>query len=130
MAFGAFGKATIEGADSDVFTIESAHRVVVIGNGTSQTIQMPQGAYARTLATVGSDLWIGHDDGIDIWRLDGAKMDRVGKIRLQGPIVNIFPRRTNDGASWVSLYGGMGVVLWRPIEDASVASVSTTPAAN
>ena len=130
VAFGEFGKASIEGADSDVFTIESAHRVVVVGNGTIQTIQMPQGAYARTLATVGSDLWIGHDDGIDIWRLDGAKMDRVGKIRLQGPIVNIFPRRTNDGASWVSLYGGMGVVLWRPIEDASVASVSTTPAAN
>ena len=130
VAFGEFGKASIEGADSDVFTIESSHRVVVVGNGTSQTIQMPQGAYARTLATVGSDLWIGHDDGIDIWRLDGAKMDRVGKIRLQGPIVNIFPRRTNDGASWVSLYGGMGVVLWRPIEDASVASVSTTPAAN
>ena len=130
VAFGEYGKASIEGADSDVFTIESAHRVVVVGNGTSQTIQMPQGAYARTLATVGSDLWIGHDDGIDIWRLDGAKMDRVGKIRLQGPIVNIFPRRTNDGASWVSLYGGMGVVLWRPIEDASVASISTTPAAN
>lgn len=130
VAFGEFGKASIEGADSDVFTIESAHRVVVNGKGTSQTIQMPQGAYARTLATVGSDLWIGHDDGIDIWRLDGAKMDRVAKIRLQGPILNIFPRRTNDGASWVSLYGGMGVVLWRPIEDASVASVSTTPTAN
>ena len=130
VAFGEFGKAIIEGADSDVFTVESAHRVVVNGKGTSQIIQMPQGAFARTIATVGSDLWIGHDDGIDIWRLESEKMIRVGRIRLQGPIMNIFPRRTNDGASWVSLYGGMGVVLWRPIEDASVASVSTTPSAN
>ncbi len=130
VAIGEFGKASIEGADSDVFTIESSYRVVVDGKGSSQTIQMPQGAFARTIETVGSDLWIGHDDGIDIWRLEGEKMIRVGRIRLQGPVMNIFPRRTNDGASWVSLYGGMGVVLWRPIEDASAASASTTPSAN
>ncbi|MDA0214237.1 MAG: hypothetical protein O2875_02615 [Planctomycetota bacterium] len=130
VALGEFGKASIEGADSDVYTIESAPRVVVENNRTKQTIQMPQGAHARTIATVGSDLWIGHDDGIDVWRMDGTKMVRVGRLRLQGPVTNIFARRTNDGVSWVSLYGGMGVVLWRPIEDGAIASDSTTTSAN
>ncbi len=127
VAMGEFGKATIEGADSSVYTVESAPRVVVEEKGTRQIIQMPQGSYARTIATIGSDLWIGHDDGIDVWRLTNGKMVRVGRLRLQGPVTNIYPRRTNDGASWVSLYGGMGVAMWRPIEDSATAS--TPPAA-
>jgi len=112
---GAFGKALIEGADTDAFTIEVAPRVIVEDKGQRQVLQMPQGSLARTVVTVGNDLWIGHDDGIDVWRRVNGSMIRVARVRLQGPVTNIFARRTDDGASWVSLFGGMGVVLWQPI---------------
>ncbi len=129
---GSFGTASIEGADRDQFTIESASRVVIDGKGFRQVIQMPQGAHARTLALVGDDLWIGHDDGIDVWRLANATMTRVGRVRLQGPVTNIYPRRTLDGATWVSLFGGMGVAMWHSVDVdpvATPASASTTPTA-
>ena len=126
---GLFGSASIEGADSDLFTIDTAPRVVIRGSGIQQTIQMPQGTHARTLALVANDLWIGHDDGIDIWRFDDAKMVRVGRLRLQGPVTNIFPRRTEDGASWVTIFGGMGVAMWRPVDGTTAAVPSTPPTA-
>ncbi|MSR27954.1 MAG: hypothetical protein EXS03_00025 [Phycisphaerales bacterium] len=120
-----FGTATIEGADADPYTIESAARVVVKSQGRQQVVQMPQGAHARTLANVRDDLWVGHDEGIDVWRMKNGSLERVGRIRVQGPVVNIYPRRTNDGASFVSIFGGMGVVLWRKYDPAS----PSTPAA-
>lgn len=122
---GSFGTASIEGADRDEYTIESGSRVVVEGKGMRQSIQMPQGAHARTLALVGDDLWIGHDDGIDVWRLTGSAMKRVGRVRLQGPVTNIYPRRTFDGATWVSLFGGMGVAMWQSVDaDPNAPSVA------
>ncbi len=131
VVIGSFGKASLEGADRDEFTIESASRVVIEGKGMHQVLQMPQGAHARTLALVGDDLWIGHDDGIDVWRLKGNAMARVGRVRLQGPVTNIYPRRTFDGATWVSLFGGMGVALWQSVDAdpnaPPAASPSTTP---
>lgn len=118
-----FGTAVIEGADADPYTVESSARVVVTAKGRQQTIQMPQGAHARTLANVRDDLWIGHDDGIDVWKFNGASMERISRVRIQGPVINIYPRRTNDGASYVSIFGGMGVAMWRKI-DAPVSTVS------
>ena len=125
-----WGTATIRGADDDAMTIESAPSVVVDGAGLHQTLQMPQGAHARTLALVGGDLWIGHDDGIDVWRWGGATMSRVGRLRLQGPVTNLYPRRTDDGASWVSLFGGMGVAMWRPIDAPVQTQDAIAPAAD
>jgi len=121
---GDFGKVSIEGADDNVYTVEHAPRVIVEGQGTKQIIVMPQGSHAQTISKVGTDLWIGHDDGIDVWRYNGAKMVRVGRMRVQGPVTNIFPRRTEDGASWVSLYGGMGVAMWRPIETSTLEAAA------
>lgn len=136
IVMGAFGTASIEGADRDEFTIESGSRVTIEGKGMRQVIAMPQGAHARTLALVGDDLWIGHDDGIDVWRLTGSSMKRVARARLQGPVTNIYPRRTFDGATWVSLFGGMGVALWQSVDvdpnapPAAAASVApSTPGA-
>ncbi len=129
---GSFGTASIEGADRDEYTIESGSRVVVEGKGMRQILQMPQGAHARTLALVGDDLWIGNDDGIDVWRLTGNAMKRVGRLRLQGPVTNIYPRRTFDGATWVSLFGGMGVALWQSVDvdpNAPLAAPASTSAA-
>lgn len=127
---GAFGKAMIEGADSDAFTVEVSPRVIVEDKGQRQVLQMPQGSLARTITNVGADLWIGHDDGIDVWRRVNGSMVRVARVRLQGPVTNIYPRRTDDGASWVSLFGGMGVVVWQPINTSTSPDTDDPPSAS
>lgn len=127
---GAFGKAMIEGADNDAYTIEVAPRVIVEDNGNRQVLAMPQGSLARTVTNVGADLWIGHDDGIDVWRRVNGSMVRVGRCRLQGPVTNIYPRRTDDGASWVSVFGGMGVVVWQPTNPSPASDSDARSAAS
>ena len=119
-----FGRVAIEGADADPFTVESSSRVVVTMGGKQQTVQMPQGARARTIANVKDDIWIGHDDGIDVWRVTSGQLARVARVRMQGPVTNIYPRRTNDGASYVSLFGGMGVAMWRHFDAVSPATAA------
>ncbi len=117
-----FGTVSIEGADGDALTVESGPRVIVKCKGSRQVIQMPQGAHARTIANVRDDIWIGNDDGIDVWRMASGSLARVGRVRMQGPVINIYPRRTNDGASFVSIFGGMGVVMWTKYDPPSVPS--------
>lgn len=117
---GPFGTARIEGADDDPLTIDQGHRVVVNPpTGADRELAVPQGAMARTLESVDGDLWIGHDDGIDVWRpgVDGLK--RVARVRIQGPVMHIFPRRAGNSAGFVSLFGGMGVAEWRPVDAAT-----------
>jgi len=116
---GPFGTARIEGADDDALTIDQGHRVIVNRpNGPDRELNMPQGALARTLESVDGDLWIGHDDGIDVWRPDVDGLRRVARIRIQGPVTHIFPRRAGNSAGFVSLFGGMGVAEWRPVDSA------------
>lgn len=114
---GPFGTARIEGSDDDPLTVDEGHRVIVTRAGTAtREIAMPQGSLARTVENVDGDLWIGHDDGIDVWRpgVDGIR--RVARIRVQGPITHIFPRRAGNSAGFVSLFGGMGVAEWKPVD--------------
>lgn len=124
---GAFGVATIEGTDDDPLTVEQGFRVLVSGGPGGRTeIGMPQGARAHTLETIDGDLWIGHDDGIDVWRPGSGGMRRVARVRLHGPVTHIFPRRAGNSAGFVTLLGGMGVVEWRPV-DAPTALPSLPP---
>ena len=117
---GPFGTARIEGADDDPLTIDQGHRVIVNRpSGPDRELGVPQGTMARTLESVDGDLWIGHDDGIDVWRPDVDGLRRVARIRIQGPVMHIFPRRAGNSAGFVSLFGGMGVADWKPVDAAT-----------
>ena len=117
---GSFGTARIEGSDDDPLTIDQGPRVVVNRpSGPDRDLNVPQGTLARTLESVDGDLWIGHDDGIDVWRPDADGLRRVARIRIQGPVMHIFPRRAGNSAGFVSLFGGMGVAEWKPVDAAT-----------
>ncbi len=117
---GPFGTARIEGSDGDPLTIDQGHRVIVNRpSGPDRELSVPQGTLARTLESVDGDLWIGHDDGIDVWRPDVDGLRRVARVRLQGPVMHIFPRRAGNSAGFVSLFGGMGVAEWKPVDAAT-----------
>ena len=117
---GPFGTARIEGSDGDPLTVDQGHRVIVSRpSGADRELGVPQGTLVRTLESVDGDLWIGHDDGIDVWRPDVEGMRRVARIRIQGPVMHIFPRRAGNSAGFVSLFGGMGVAEWKPVDAAT-----------
>lgn len=117
---GPFGTARIEGSDEDPLTIDQGHRVIVNRpTGPDRELSVPQGTMARTIESVDGDLWIGHDDGIDVWRPDVDGLRRVARIRIQGPVMHIFPRRAGNSAGFVSLFGGMGVAEWKPVDAAA-----------
>lgn len=79
-------------------------------------------ATVHTLLAVGNSLWIGHDDGIDLLRFEPIpeKPDpdaefqpgfrHVGTLRIAGPVRFLFPQRVGTGVSFVSEFGGFGVV--------------------
>ena len=117
---GPFGTSRFEGADGDPLTVDQEHRVIVNApSGPDRELGVPQGSLARTLESVDGDLWIGHDDGIDVWRPGTDGLRRVARIRIQGPVTHIFPRRAGNSAGFVSLFGGMGVAEWRPVDAAT-----------
>lgn len=74
------------------------------------------------LELVDGDVWIGHDDGVDVLRRTeiAAKVDEktgkklaaetkveaINRFRFEGPALFIFPERLGGGASVVLLHGG------------------------
>ena len=79
-------------------------------------------ATVHALLAVGNSLWVGHDDGIDLLRFEPIpeKPDpeapfppgfrHVGTLRIAGPVRFLFPQRVGTGVSFVSEFGGFGVV--------------------
>lgn len=85
----------------------------------------PDGAVIRCVAAIDGDFWLGTDRGIAVIRgqpmaLVGGKkpsdknalsIDPVdGRVRIAGPVTYIYPLLVGGGASYVSRYGGFGVV--------------------
>lgn len=134
----AWGKARIIGEDRGDEVRGSVERVEISTGtgGTRGTWTPPDGSRIWVLALVDGDLWVGHDRGISILRHKGAlaggggaypvqpgtptgttsaecPFAEIGSVRLEGPVIHLFPLRTGGGASWVSQWGGFGVVEWR-----------------
>jgi len=93
------------------------------------TYSEPDGSLIHTVVAVDGDFWIGHDKGITVLRAadltappqkstankSGSSsatppLDRVrARLRLEGPVLYLFPLLVGNGASYVSQLGGFGV---------------------
>lgn len=75
----------------------------------------PRGGEIETLAIADGRIWVGHLAGIDVYGLDAATGDPVleDRIVLSGPVLMLYPNRVGGGVSYVSRFGGMGLV--RPV---------------
>ena len=78
----------------------------------------PRGGEIETLAIADGRIWVGHRAGIDAYGLDQATGEPVleDRIVLSGPVFMLYPNRVGGGVSFVSQFGGMGLVRPVPVD--------------
>ena len=109
-----------DGPDREVRILDGSASIdeggaVVVGTtyGTST-----HAASATCLAAVEGDVWVGHDQGITVLRLDpNAAADEanhavVASWRVAGNVIRLWPLLKGNGAVYVSDEGGVGVLQW------------------
>lgn len=123
-------------SDSDDEPVRRVEISSGVGSAASKgTWSAPLDGTIWVLALVDGDLWIGHERGISVLRhrtaaeggtgafpvqqskaagtMTGTSpLVEIASITLEGPVIHLFPLRTGRGASWVSQWGGLGVVEW------------------
>ena len=96
--------------------------VEVKHDGTAMTYTPEGSPRIWSLELVDGDVWIGHDNGVDVLRRTetAAKVDEktgkklaaetkveaINRFRFEGPALFMFPERLGGGASVVLLHGG------------------------
>lgn len=82
-----------------------------------QTYVPNLGAKVNTLLLADGKIWVGHQRGIDVVGFDPVAKEIVAedRIRLDGPIVGLYPNRVGGGVTYVASIGGFGVV--RPLDE-------------
>lgn len=96
---------------------------------TAWTYTEPGGSLIHCVVAIdGENFWIGHDKGITVLKpilpaappvkfsMSGQAPSTVnltdhvvGRLRMDGPVLHIYPLMVGGGASYVSVFGGFGV---------------------
>jgi hypothetical protein len=86
--------------------------VIVFGEGAGeQQLAAPGATRHECMASVEGDIWVGHDRGVSVFRRGmDSKWAVLDSVRLDGPVLFLFPERLARGASYVSEFGGMGLL--------------------
>jgi hypothetical protein len=120
--------AAIAEPDRGAYAVESAwgaarladDRTAVEINvkGKVTRFEPPRGGEIETLAIADGRIWTGHLGGIDSYGLDSATGEPVleDRIVLSGPVFMLYPNRVGGGVSYVSRFGGMGLVRPVPVD--------------
>ena len=96
-------------------------RTRIGGDGRSVTVttavddvvhREPGSPLIHCVVPVDGDVWIGHDHGITVLRLD-PRYHVGGRLRLEGPVRYLVPLLDGGGAAFASESDGFGVV--RPV---------------
>ena len=115
-------------------------QVDVAEDGTSVTIEPivgeplvwspPQGGFVYTLETAADHVWVGHDEGVDVFRMGETGVESAGRILMEGPVLWLFKPRVGDEIAFVSAFGGMGSAEIVPDPDADPDLVRRVEAAD
>ena len=75
------------------------------------------GARVNTILPADGRIWIGHTRGIDVIAFDPIAKEIVAedRVRIDGPIVGLYPNRVGGGVTYVAALGGFGVI--RPLDE-------------
>jgi hypothetical protein len=70
------------------------------------------GGRVNGLVAADGRVWVAHDHGIDVIGYDPVRREAVAecRVRLDGPIVSMYPNRVGGGVSFASGFSGFGVV--------------------
>jgi hypothetical protein len=70
----------------------------------------PEDVAVSCLAAVDGRIWVGHERGVTVLSGRPPKpADVLGDIRLDGPVLHLFPLLRGGGAVYVTRHGGLGV---------------------
>ena len=82
----------------------------------SQTHALAHGGPVSGICAADGKIWIGHARGIDVVGFDSLTQEIVleDRIRLEGPMIALYPNRVGGGVAYVAAFSGFGVV--RPVD--------------
>ena len=118
-------RASTIGATATIGADGKSLNVVSAPGGTAEpwTYSEPDGAVMWSVAAVDGNFWIAHDRGITALRAQPTSPTEsgqttpsapngavLGRVRIPGPVLYIYPLLIGGGASFVSQNGGFGVV--------------------
>lgn len=101
-----------------IATMSDDRKTVTFSFGERSQIHEPTGgSEVSTLALADGKVWIGHARGIDVIEFDPItkQIALSDYIRLNGPMVALYPNRVGGGVAYVAKYSGFGVI--RPVAD-------------
>ena len=108
----------------DIRITEAGAAAVIHLQETDQDWRPPNGAKIRTLVVMGDRIWIGHEEGLSMVRINGnqeaaeqalfgmpppPRIESVRDLRISSGVSHILPVRVGDQVVWVSPNGGIGV---------------------
>ena len=108
----------------DVRTVDEGAAVILHLDGVDYEWRAPENAKITTMVAMGRRLWIGHEEGLSLLRINGpedaserdyfslpppAPFDDAGMIRISSGVSHVLPVRVGDEVVWVSPNGGIGV---------------------
>jgi len=91
----------------------------------------PNDARITTLVITGSNLWIGHEEGLSMLKINGSRetalnnyfklgppprVELAGSFRIQDGVTHILPPRVGRSVAWVSPHGGIGLASVEEVE--------------
>jgi hypothetical protein len=108
---------SVEASWGTATTSEDRKLVTFSFGERSQTHEPTGGAEVSTLALADGKVWIGHTGGIDVIEFDPLtkQIALSDFIRLNGPMIALYPNRVGGGVAYVAASSGFGVI--RPVAD-------------
>jgi len=109
-------------------TISPDRRTVLLGVDGVE-IRPHDGSLVVTVAQIDGELWIGHEHGIDLVGADPDGKPRIeARLRLDGPVVSIYPK-WDGGGVYVAEFGGFGVarLVDTPLDELGLAPIVPAP---
>ena len=76
-----------------------------------------------TLETADERVWVGHDEGVDVFEYRDAAVRPTGSILMEGPVAWLFRPRVGNEVAFVSAFGGIGTAEAVPDPEADSALV-------
>lgn len=109
---------------------ESRETVTFRIGDRAQVITPSRGGLVSALGIADGRVWIGHDHGIDVIKYDQTTGEVYSeeRIRLDGPIVAMYPNRVGGGITYVSRFSGFGVIRLVDLDDPPIAAKGTRSA--
>jgi hypothetical protein len=98
--------------------------LTILPLGAPEFVWSPaNGGRIYTLESAADRVWVGHDDGVNVFEFKEGQVVATGSIVMEGPVAWLFRPRVGDQVAFVSAFGGIGTAEVIPDPDADEALV-------